>query len=58
LIAESSWVEQGNHIQRCNKLARNHSASAFASFEFLDSTGIEEGSFASSTGTMRGLEMA
>ena len=36
LIAESSWVEQGNHIHRCNKLARNHPA--FASFEFLDST--------------------
>jgi hypothetical protein len=29
-------MEQGNQIQRCNKLARNHSA--FASFEFLDST--------------------
>ena len=37
LIAESSWVEQGNHIHRCNKLDRNHPA--FASFGFLESTG-------------------
>src|ERR1022692_882992 len=29
-------MEQGNQIQRCNKLARNHPA--FASFEYWDST--------------------